>query len=213
MPTDENKTDARGSENQPARAQFARALLYCGDNECDWGLMVNEMNPANTITRKTVPETLFDDPFRPICPHRPTYRPRHGNTRRKFAARNHLWGPRDCFKANYYTGSKAHFISEIGYHGCPNVSSMKKFLSPDKLWPWQDNDEWIAHCTAPDGKGDFFSYRLKLMSDQIGEFFGIEAQNLQTFAFASQVSQAEAKKFFIEWARLSKWDKSGIIWW
>ena len=51
------------------------------------------------------------------------------------------------------------------------------------------------------------------MSDQIGEFFGIEAQNLQTFAFASQVSQAEAKKFFIEWARLSKWDKSGIIWW
>lgn len=191
-------------------------LLYCGDNESDWGLMVNEMDPANNlITRKTVPETLFRyDPFRPYLPSSPYVSPSAWETRdENLLPENHLWGPRDCFKANYYTGSKAHFISEIGYHGCPNVSSMKKFLSPDKLWPWQDNDEWIAHCTAPDGKGDFFSYRLKLMSDQIGEFFGIEAQNLQTFAFASQVSQAEAKKFFIEWARLSKWDKSGIIWW
>jgi len=29
----------------------------------------------------------------------------------------------------------------------------------------------------------------------------------------SQISQAEAKKYFIEWFRISKWRRIGIIWW
>ncbi|HPN73271.1 MAG TPA: hypothetical protein PKZ41_04675, partial [Candidatus Omnitrophota bacterium] len=41
----------------------------------------------------------------------------------------HLWGPRDYFKGDFYTHHTAHFVSEIGYHGCPNVSSLRRFLS------------------------------------------------------------------------------------
>ena len=33
------------------------------------------------------------------------------------------------------------------------------------------------------------------------------------FALASQITQAEAKKFFIESTRLRKWATSGILWW
>ena len=191
-------------------------LLYCGDNECDWGLMANNMNPANNIvTRETIPQALFRyDPFREYIPSSPYVSEEAWKTRDDNSLpENHLWGPRDCFKAKYYTQAKAHFIGEIGYHGCPSVSSIKKFISPESIWPWQDNEEWITHCTSPNGKEDFFSYRLKLMSDQISEIFGFNAENLEDFALASQISQAEAKKFFIEMVRLDKWNKSGIIWW
>lgn len=191
-------------------------LLYCGDNECDWGMLVNNLDPArNKVTRETIPQALFRyDPFREYIPSSPYVSEKAWKSGDDgLLPENHLWGPRDCFKASYYTQTKAHFISEIGYHGCPSVSSIRKFISPRNLWPWQDNEEWITHCTSPNGKEDFFSYRLKLMSDQISEIFGFEADNLEDFALASQISQAEAKKFFIEMVRLDKWNKSGIIWW
>jgi len=51
------------------------------------------------------------------------------------------------------------------------------------------------------------------MADQIGELFGSVPADLQSFVLASQVSQAEAKKYFIESFRIRKWRRTGIIWW
>jgi beta-mannosidase len=51
------------------------------------------------------------------------------------------------------------------------------------------------------------------MADQIKELFGINPANIEDFILASQISQAEAKKFFIENTRLHKWNKTGVIWW
>ncbi|OQA65051.1 MAG: hypothetical protein BWY37_01911 [Firmicutes bacterium ADurb.Bin262] len=51
------------------------------------------------------------------------------------------------------------------------------------------------------------------MSDQVKTLFGCEPRTLEAFAAASQISQAEAKKYFIERFRLSKWRRTGIIWW
>jgi beta-mannosidase len=36
---------------------------------------------------------------------------------------------------------------------------------------------------------------------------------LEEFALASQIVQAEAKKFFVESTRLRKWWTSGVLWW
>ena len=38
-------------------------------------------------------------------------------------------------------------------------------------------------------------------------------ENLDEYALQSQISQAEAKKFFIERFRIGKWRRTGIIWW
>ncbi len=38
-------------------------------------------------------------------------------------------------------------------------------------------------------------------------------EELEEFVLASQIVQAEAKKFFIESTRLRKWQTSGILWW
>jgi len=55
--------------------------------------------------------------------------------------------------------------------------------------------------------------RIELMANQVRELFGQVPETLEEFALASQITQAEAKKFFIESTRLRKWGTSGIIWW
>lgn len=45
------------------------------------------------------------------------------------------------------------------------------------------------------------------MADQIKELFRVYPDNLDDFAIVSQISQAEAKKFFIEMTRLKNGGK------
>ena len=51
------------------------------------------------------------------------------------------------------------------------------------------------------------------MANQIKVLFGEIPDNLEDFSLASQISQAEAKKFFIERIRTGRPYKMGIIWW
>jgi len=51
------------------------------------------------------------------------------------------------------------------------------------------------------------------MAKQVRVLFGETPDNLSDYAFASQASQAEAKKFFIEMFRSQMWRRTGIIWW
>jgi beta-mannosidase len=51
------------------------------------------------------------------------------------------------------------------------------------------------------------------MASQVGILFGQVPDHLDDFVFASQVSQAEALKFFIERFRIAKGRRSGILWW
>ena len=51
------------------------------------------------------------------------------------------------------------------------------------------------------------------MANQVITLFGGEPDNIDDFAYMSQISQAEAKKYFIERFRATKWRRTGIIWW
>ena len=193
-------------------------LLYCGDNECDIMTFYNRIDPnTNIITRKVIPEMLnCYDPFRTFIPSSPYISPASYklNNESKLPEA-HLWGPRDNFKSSFYMQDGSNFISEIGYHGCPSISSIKKFIDEDHLWPQFDNDQWTVHCTAPDKDihNSIYAYRVGLMTNQIRELFGDVPTDMRDFVIASQISQAEAKKFFIEFTRQKKWKRSGIIWW
>lgn len=192
---------------------------WAGDNECDvattWRRADIDPND-NILTRKIIPYVLSrHDPMRAYIPSSPyvdeeAYRTGNLNN----TPEQHLWGPRDYFKSDFYTKATASFASETGYHGCPAPSSLKKFLSPDKLWPWQNNDEWQVHATCMElGEDATYAFRTALMANQIGVLFGEEPQDLERFAMMSQASQAEAMKFFVERFRTGKWKRTGIIWW
>lgn len=196
--------------------------LWAGDNECDeaavsWTACGVDPN-RNLLTRQIIPYVLAQhDPERIYIPSSPYIDQfaydsgTPGNTPEK-----HLWGPRDYFKSDFYTKSPASFASETGYHGCPAPSSLKKFLSPEYLWPWQKNPEWQLHATCIEvGEHAQYAFRLPLMAKQIKVLFGEEPETLERFAMISQASQAEAMKFFVERFRIGKchWERTGIIWW
>jgi beta-mannosidase len=197
--------------------QHPSLVLWAGDNECDqaysWGGRRRDPN-TNVLTREVLPRVLRDeDPTRPYLPSSPYVDPVAFQAGDHFLPENHLWGPRDYYKSDYYRNSLCHFASEIGYHGCPAPSSMRRFLSPDKVWPYQDNEEWILHASSPVPGVDIWDYRVELMAKQVRELFGAIPDKLEDFALASQCSQAEAFKFFVELFRSNKWRRTGIIWW
>lgn len=199
---------------------YTSLVLWAGDNECDEavaGWTSFSRNPAeNILTRVILPEILRrNDPARPFLPSSPYI---EGGVfdagKAEFVPERHLWGPRDYFKSDFYKNSYAHFASETGYHGCPSLESVRKFISPDKLWPPEDNDEWLAHATCMEtGKDVTYSFRIPLMLKQVKNLWGAEPENIEKFVLASQLSQAEAMKYFIERFRYGKWRRTGIIWW
>ena len=192
----------------------ACVILWSGDNECDqaygWGGSNADPN-TNLLTRKILPEAVrIHDGSRPYIGSSPFLDGGAGKNE-KFLTETHLWGPKNYFKSRYYTDSLYHFVSEIGYHGCPAPESVAKFISAGKLWPWKDNDEWAMHASSP--LPGVYDYRIPLMAKQIAELFAEIPDNLADFSFASQAVQAEAKKFFIEMFRMAKWKRTGILWW
>ena len=196
----------------------ASLVLWAGDNENDLMMSrtVGDRDPnICTLTRQLLKEVVqFEDPTRPYLPSSPFYDAQAYVLGRQYITENHLWGPRDYFKSDFYTGSMCHFVSEIGYHGCPSLPSLQRFLTPKGLWPWQDNPEWIVHAANDTAEPDaLYAYRVRLMADQVGELFGSIPGDLPTFALASQISQAEAMKFFVELFRQQNSYRTGIIWW
>ena len=190
-------------------------LLWAGDNEIDQKYYHEGYRLPHARYNRISREILANmapshDPFRAYLPSSP-YIPEHMEGDLS-VPEQHNWGPRDYYKGDFYKNSTAHFISEIGYHGCPAVSSLKKFISPENLWPY-NNDEWDTHNTdyLPLGRRKY--NRNELMANQVEIMFGRIPESLEEFVLASQISQAEAKKFFVEMVRLKKWRRTGVIWW
>ena len=208
----------------------ASLIVWAGDNEVDacyrWSGGIPSRDPnQNRLTREVIPKMLWNhDTTRPYIPSSP-YIDEEAFKSHEPTSEEHLWGPRDYFKGNFYRNSVCHFASETGYHGCPSPETMKRIIRPEQLWHWYDENaglpkpDWTAHaaCFATDGS-DGCIYRIKLMSDQVKTLFvdfrdDEAAMGLENYARASQISQAEAKKYFIERFRISKWRRTGIIWW
>ena len=154
-----------------------------------------------------------EDPLRPYLPSSPYFDQQDYERGDRLLVEDHLWGPRDYYKSDYYRNAFCHFASEIGYHGCPSVESIKEFITESNLWPYKDNPEWELHSTSPMPGSGLYTYRINLMVNQLSMMFQPIPEDLEDFSFASQVTQAEALKFFIEMFRYNKWHKTGIIWW
>jgi len=199
-------------------------VLWSGNNENDASLKWTFSNPLDPkydrISREILPRVLWEyDPVRTYLPSSPYYSEevfRQGG-HDSLLPEVHLWGPRGYYKAPFYTNTKAHFVSEIGYHGCPNRSSLEKMFDPEYVYPWTKeeewNDEWQTKAVRSTPGSTFTEHRNDLMVNQVKALFGECPNDLDQFIFASQATQAEAMKFFVELWRMDKFRKTGIIWW
>lgn len=204
----------------------ASLALWAGNNEIDetYGWSGSGLDPnTDRLSREVLPSVIRRlDPHRPYLPSSPYRSPAYVQVQQEInqhpdpynaQPEQHLWGPRDDYKGPFYLKSLAHFASEIGYHGCPDQRSLSEFVDGAHVWPWQDNDQWTTHSTRPHPLMTDFNYRIELMSKQIKVLFDSVPTSLDEYVLASQISQAEAVKFFIEWFRQAKWRRTGILWW
>ena len=190
-------------------------VIWAGDNEVDACFPQYDPN-ANKITRYLIADCIRDNDLgRPYLPSSPYISEKMYNqgvrsqVHGSILPEDHLWGPRDYFKSDFYKNNSAHFVSETGYHGCPSLDSIKKFITPKKVWPYHNNPEWILHSSDQNGNDS----RVMLMEKQVRQLFGKVPTEPEEYIIASQISQAEAKKYFIERMRVGRPEKTGIIWW
>jgi beta-mannosidase len=198
--------------------QHPSVAIWAGDNECDetyvWTGGRRRDPNQNVLTRSVIPGVLREeDPSRPYLPSSPYVDETAFQSGERLLPEDHLWGPRDDYKSRFYTESVCHFVSEIGYLGCPDVASLERYLSPSERWPFTGSREWRLHSTAPLPGIAHHDYRVALMATQVRNLFGDVPDDLASFVEASQAVQAEALKFFIDFFRAAKWRRTGIIWW
>jgi beta-mannosidase len=201
--------------------------LWCGNNEIDYyfiKLYNKAINPKyDKISREILPTAVWEyDPLRDYLPSSPyisdeCFKYQQNGLNYDAMPQVHLWGIRGYYKTPFYTDQKAHFVSEIGYHGCPNRESIEKMFDPDYVYPWTNNwewnDEWQTKAARPHPASTGYDERNDLMINQVKILFGECPKDLDKFIFGSQVVQAEAMKYFVELWRMDKFNKTGIIWW
>lgn len=205
------------------RRHHACIALWAGDNECDsatYFMRSRYRDPAhNKLTREILPQVCERYapgavylPSSPYISEECQKKGRESGVRDAslMAPEQHLWGSHEYFKNDFYKATTS-FVSETGYHACPNVSALKKFLPAEKLWPW-DNDDWYHHACNPFMPNMDYNYRIQIIPDQIAEFFGEIPDGLEAFALASQICQAEANQYFLERARASRKYSGMLIW-
>jgi beta-mannosidase len=204
--------------------QHPSLVLWSGNNENDSSFGWTFSKPidpgVDIISREVLPRVIWEfDPIRTYLPSSPYYSPeffRRGSDLR-LLPEVHLWGPRGYYKAPFYTDVDAHFVSEIGYHGCPNRESLERMFDPEYVYPWTKdgkwNDQWQTKAVRSHPDSPYTINRNELMRNQAKALFGACPDDLDQFIFCSQVVQAEAMKFFVEFWRAAKFRRTGIIWW
>jgi beta-mannosidase len=90
-------------------------------------------------------------------------------------------------------------------------------MDPDSVYPWvkghEWNEQWLTKSCRSSLEDKSTVGRNDLMIKQVEAFFGKCPDDLDEFILASQITQAEALKFFVELFRQQKEIKQGILWW
>jgi len=200
--------------------------LWSGNNEDDssltWALGSFNINPnKDVISRGVIPCVIYEfDPTRSYLPSSPYYSEQAyelGNdVNYDYLPENHIW-TFAYYRDASYVKSSAHFVSEIGFHGCPSRLSLERMLDKEFVYPWKDNynwnEQWLAKSTRIFPNSSGADWRNNIMINEVKNIFKEVPKNLDSFIVASQIAQGESLKYIMELWRSRKFDKSGIIWW
>ncbi len=190
-------------------------VIWVGDNEAD-SVALFHSTATNSITRETISKCIdlndIDRPYLPSSPYIPgevfalgIRSQRIGST----LSEDHLWGVRDYYKSDFYKNNMAHFISEIGYPGCPPMESIRKFITPDKVWPYTDNSEWILHSSDQDNN----PYRVNTLEDHVRQLFDQFPRKTRRFCSGFTDFSGRSNEVFYRKNACQQTAENGNRWW
>lgn len=189
----------------PQKRNHPSLLLWCGGNELfdDTPRPQDEAHPVLGLLKSLVNELDPGRDWLPCSPSGPAVSPDpalcgkgtmhdvHGNW--KYLG---VEGQYELFNS-----VDPLFHSEFGVPGTANLGTLRKFLSPERLWPADStNETWIHHAS------------WWLEHQQLNQIFG-QIDNIEDFVRAGQLIQAEGLRYGIEANRRRKWQCSGTIPW
>lgn len=193
-------------------------VLWCGDNECDSLSYEHDesINPNdNPITRKALYSSAkIHNQSSIYLPSSPYY-DQEVILNKISPSEKHLWGAKDYFKSDFYVKNLENtaFVSEIGYFALPNYESLAKFISEENLENPFSND-YLLHNGASNPETDrSYTCRMRKTVDNAKMIFNEDYDSFRECCLLTQITQAEALKFFVEKMRAHKDKKGGILFW
>ena len=120
-------------------------------------------------------------------------------------------GPYDFVAPSYWTVDTKQYGGGFGFNtetspgpAIPNESSLRKFLSPDKLWPM--NDDWAYH-NGSEGFKD-----LTVFNDALKVTYG-PANSLDEYERESQAMAYDGERAMFEAYARNKYTSTGVVQW
>lgn len=163
--------------------------LWCGGNELfnSWSRMTDQ-----SLALRLLNSVCYElDPSTPFIPTAPVMGIGHGH---------YIFRDMQTGDEIYDIFSKAHntAYTEFGLPSPAFLSTIKKIIPPEELWPPKPGTSWESHHAFNAWIGNTW-----LMRELIEDYFGT-VPNLETLIENGQFMQAEGLKFIFEEARRQK---------
>ncbi|MEM2685493.1 MAG: glycoside hydrolase family 2 TIM barrel-domain containing protein [Candidatus Bathyarchaeia archaeon] len=192
-------------ENVKRLRSHPSIVLWCGNNENDWGFKakwwVRDKFYGEKIYHKVIPEIVKRlDPTRPYWPSSP-YGGEDPNSPRE--GDRHSWdiwsGWRDW---RFYLWDNGRFISEFGFQAPPVMETVESFTAEEDRWAQSQVMEW--HNKMYEGTERLYRF--------LAAHFRVP-EDLRKFIYLTQLNQAEALKTAISHWRSRMFKTSGCLIW
>lgn len=187
---------------------YACLALWCGNNENNWLHKIGALGGGKKfygkdIYHKLLPPIISElDPGTDYIPSTPHYN--KPADRQQIAV--HQWNVwsghapiRDYIKP---PNQVERFVTEFGFASMPCTETIKKFAPAEALYI--GSRELEKYNYQIDGNGRLFRY--------LGDMFAT-ANDLDDFAYKTQITQARAVKLYIEYLRANKSRNHGAMYW
>lgn len=169
-------------------------VLWCGGNE----FSARRNRRLVDLLRAIVVEADGERPFKPVSPTR---------------GEAHNWrvwhGKADV---SHYRRDRSAMLSEFGLQAAPDVESLRRFLSPEELWP--PGPAWSYHNAALDKLCWYARLWLPPEIASLADLLKWQVPDVvEAFVAATQRAQAHGLQVAIEHVRRRKGYTGGVIFW
>jgi beta-mannosidase len=181
-------------------------VVWCGNNENEWLWNMETRRPHRempgvSLFEKIIPQICAEhDPTRPYWQSSPFGGEDPNSESEGDRHQWNIWS--NWVDPAGVTKDRGRFLSEFGFQAPATLSTWKKFLAPEDLWP--QSAVFEHHNKQVEGSERLYRFLAGHVKMPI---------NFEDFIFKTQIVQAEALKTMVEHWRREKFHTAGTLFW